>query len=75
MKSLKLVIWYICLLRDIYKDYGSITYASKQTATVFEPRNLGPFSIIQKISSHAYKLTKVATVVSHSSGDRFTSDT
>ena len=40
-----------------YKDYGSITYASKQPATVFEPRNLGPFSIIQqKISSHAYKL-------------------
>jgi hypothetical protein len=39
-----------------YKDYGSITYASKQTATVFEPRNLGPFSIIQKISSHAHKL-------------------
>jgi hypothetical protein len=39
-----------------YKDYGSIFYASKQTATVFEPRNLGPFSIIQKISSHAYKL-------------------
>ena len=23
-----------------YKDYGSITYASKQTATVFKPRNL-----------------------------------
>ena len=56
MRSLKLATWYICLLRDTKIFYGSITYASKQTATVFEPRNLGPFSIIQKISSHAYKL-------------------
>jgi hypothetical protein len=39
-----------------YKDYGYISYASKGNATVFEPRNLGPFLITQKISSHAYKL-------------------
>ena len=39
-----------------YRDYGSIHYASKGVASVFEPRNLGPFKIIQKISSHAYKL-------------------
>ena len=39
-----------------YRDYGSVHYASKGTATVFEPRNLGPFKIIQKVSSHAYKL-------------------
>jgi hypothetical protein len=39
-----------------YKDYGSISYASKGNATVFEPHNLGPFLITQKISSHASKL-------------------
>jgi hypothetical protein len=38
------------------KDYGSIAYASKGNATVFEPRNRGPFLITHKISSHAYKL-------------------
>ncbi len=39
-----------------YRDDGSVHYASKGTATDFEPLNLGPFNIIQKVSSHAYKL-------------------
>ena len=37
-------------------DYGNIYYASKHASHKFEPRYLGPFKVIQKISSHAYKL-------------------
>jgi hypothetical protein len=37
-------------------DYGNIYYASKQAASKFEPRYLGPFKVIQKVSTHAYKL-------------------
>jgi transposase InsO family protein len=39
-----------------YHDYGSLKYASKGTASVFEPRNLGPFKIVKKVSSNAYQL-------------------
>jgi hypothetical protein len=37
-------------------DYGNIYYASKHASHKFEPRYLGPFKVIQKVSTHAYKL-------------------
>ena len=37
-------------------DYGSVNYAAHGPARVFEPRHLGPFRILQKVSAHAYKL-------------------
>ena len=39
-----------------YTDYGAINYPSHGPANVFEPRFLGPFRIIRKVSSHAYEL-------------------
>lgn len=39
-----------------HADYGAVLYPSHGPASVFEPRYLGPFKIIRKISSHAYEL-------------------
>ena len=46
-------------------DYGQIRYASQSQSSKFEPRYLGPFKIINKVSSHAYKLELPPSIKIH----------
>ena len=39
-----------------YSDFGCISYPAHGPASVLEPRYLGPFTIVRKVSSHAYQL-------------------
>ena len=48
-----------------YSDYGCISYPAHGPTSVFEPRNLGPFKVIQKVSSNAYKLELPPTFKIH----------
>ena len=47
------------------KDFQLISYASTTSSTKFQAKYLGPFKIIQKVSSHAYKLDLPISIKIH----------